>query len=242
MESAPSIAQILVWETLGTAVLIVLGTGVVATVVLERSKGSGGGWLLINFGWAMGVFAGASIAWRSGAHINPAVTLATAISGDTPWTDVPFYFGAQLAGAIIGATLAWLAFKKSFDDDPALANSVSIFATGPVVKHYGWNVITEVIATFVLVFFILTSPTDNGGLGYAAVAFVVLGIGNSLGAPTGYAINPARDLGPRIAHALLPIRGKGTSDWSYAWVPIVGPLVGSALAAFLFVATKGTLT
>ncbi|WP_024795556.1 MIP/aquaporin family protein [Tomitella biformata] len=249
----PSVLQVFVWESIGTAIMILLGAGVVATVVLKQSKGHGGGWLLINMGWGMAVFAGASIAWRSGAHLNPAVTLGLTISNKSPWALVPVYFGAELLGAFVGAVLCWLAFKKNFDAEADHSESVSIFATAPAVRHYGWNTVTEVIATFVLVFWILLSPglsaTDgvaslnvgNAGLGYAAVAFVVLGLGASLGGPTGYAINPARDLGPRVAYALLPIKGKGSADWRYAWVPIVGPLLGGALAGLLFLATRGTL-
>ncbi len=237
-----SLGQIFLWETIGTALLIVLGTGVVATVVLQKSKGTGGGWLLINFGWAMGVFVGASVAWRSGAHLNPAVTLGLAVSGKTPWNQVPVYFAAQLLGAFIGAVLCWAAFKKNFDEEPNPQDTLGIFSTGPVIRSYGWNVVTEVIGTFVLIFWILLTPTANVGLGYFAVAFVVLGIGNSLGGPTGYAINPARDLGPRIAYAILPIKGKGKPDWAYSWVPVVGPLIGAVLAGLLFMATKSTLT
>jgi len=236
-----SLGQIFLWETLGTAVLILLGTGVVATVVLQKSKGSNGGWLLINFGWAMGVFAGASVAWRSGANLNPAVTIGLAISGGTPWSQVPIYILGQLLGAFSGAVLCWAAFKKNFDEEPHPEGTLGIFSTGPVIRSYGWNVLTEVIGTFVLIFWILVSAPNNAGLGYAAVAFVVLGIGNSLGGPTGYAINPARDLGPRIAYAILPIRGKGKPDWAYSWVPVLGPIIGSVVAGLLFLAVKGTL-
>ncbi len=236
-----SLGTIFLWETIGTAVLILLGTGVVATVVLQKSKGTNGGWLLINFGWAMAVFVGASVAWRSGAHINPAVTLGLAVTGTTPWGDVPVYVLGQLLGAFIGAVLCWASFKKNFDEEPNPEGTLGIFSTGPVIRSYGWNVVTEVIGTFVLVFWILVNPPTNGGLGYAAVAFVVLSIGNSLGGPTGYAINPARDLGPRIAYAILPIKGKGDPDWGYSWVPIVGPIIGAVLAGLVFLATKGTL-
>ena len=251
-----STGGIFLWETIGTAILIVLGTGVVATVILQKSKGFNGGWLLINFGWAMGVFVGASVAWRSGANLNPAVTLALAITGTTPWSQVPIYFLGQFLGAFLGAVLCWLAFKPLFDEEPNPEATLGIFSTGPAVRRPAWNVVTEVIGTFVLIFWILVSPVvsfgdapgtlsevslGNSGLGYAGVAFVVLAIGNSLGGPTGYAINPARDLGPRIAYAILPIRGKGSPDWGYSWVPVLGPLVGATLAALLFLATKGTL-
>lgn len=255
MPDYPSVLQVFVWETIGTAIMITLGAGVVATVVLKRSKGHGSGWVLINLGWAMAVFAGASVAWRSGAHLNPAVTLGLTISGKSPWSLVPVYFGSELLGAFLGAIVCWLAFKKNFDAEEDHSESVSIFATGPAVRSYGWNTVTELIGTFILVFWILLSPgisaptggvaslsVGNAGLGYAAVAFVVLGLGASLGGPTGYAINPARDLGPRIAYTLLPIRGKGSADWRYAWVPIVGPLIGGGLAGLLFLATRGTLS
>ncbi|MEU5691118.1 MIP/aquaporin family protein [Actinosynnema sp. NPDC020468] len=242
-----STGSIFVWETIGTAILILLGAGVVANTVLKNALGAGGGWLLVNFGWGFAVFAGASVAAPSGAHLNPAVTLGLAIAGKTPWDQVPVYFAAQLLGAFIGAVLAWLTYKLQFDthDDPA--GTRGIFCTGPTVPSPAWNTISEVIGTFVLVAWVLLSPaakaaTDgvpqfgNSALGYAGVAFVVIGIGNSLGGPTGYAINPARDLGPRIAYAILPIRDKGSAEWGYAWVPIVGPLIGGALAALLYLA------
>ncbi|MFC4853459.1 MIP/aquaporin family protein [Actinophytocola glycyrrhizae] len=237
--------EIFLWEMLGTAALILLGVGVVANVVLKQTLGSGGGWLLINFGWGFAVFVGASIANPSGAHINPAVTLGLAAADKAEWADVPAYLLGQLVGAFIGAVLAWLTYKLQFDTHDEPANTRGIFATGPTVPNYAWNTVTEVIATFALVFWILLSPAagpgddgvptfGNSALGYAAVAFVVVGIGGSLGGPTGYAINPARDLGPRIAYALLPIKGKGSPDWNYSWVPIVGPVVGGVLAGLVY--------
>lgn len=234
--------EIFLWELLGTATLILLGTGVVANVVLRSTLGHGGGWLLITIGWGFGVFAGASVAAPSGGHINPAVTLGIAITGDTAWSTVPFYLAGQLLGAILGALLCWAAYKLHFDahDDPA--STLGVFVTAAAIPHKLWNTVTEVIGTFILVAWILlpadgaNGTTDNSPLGYAAVAFLVVGIGASLGGPTGYAINPARDLGPRIAFTLLPIRGKGGANWSYAWVPIVGPLVGATLAGLLALA------
>ena len=227
---------IFVSEVTGTAMLLLLGCGVVATAILKGSKGEGGGWLLINFGWGLAVFAGVYVAFRSGAHLNPAVTLALAITGRT--IDVHrlvaglIYFGAELLGAFIGAVLAWLAFKQHFDAEEDPGKKLGVFSTGPAIRNYGWNTVTEVIGTFVLVFVILMSPAARpSGLGPLVVALLVVGIGASLGGPTGYAINPARDLGPRIAHAILPIKGKGGSDWGYSWVPVVGPLIGGALAA-----------
>ncbi|OXM61737.1 MULTISPECIES: MIP/aquaporin family protein [Amycolatopsis] len=239
---------IFIWELLGTGTLILLGTGVVANVVLRKNLGNNAGFLFVTFGWAFGVFTGASIAAPSGAHLNPAVTLGLAIAGKTPWEDVPIYVAGQMVGAIIGAVLCWATYKLQFDDHPEPENTLGIFSTGPQIRSYGWNLVTEIIGTFVLVAWILLSPTatageagvpefGNSALGYAGVSFVVLVIGISLGGPTGYAINPARDLGPRIAYALLlPIRGKRDGDWGYSWVPVVGPLAGGALAALLYLA------
>ncbi|WP_026531177.1 MIP/aquaporin family protein [Haematomicrobium sanguinis] len=237
--------DIFVSETFGTAMLILLGAGVVANVLLVTSKGFDGGWLLINFGWGLGVFAGVYVAVNSGAHLNPAVTIGIAVNagvtGGTefvPGIPIDFvsmmvYFAGQFLGAFIGATLAWLAYKKQFDATENPEAKLAVFSTGPAVRSYGWNVVTEVIATFVLVFVVLLFAGTPSGLGPLAVALLVVGIGASLGGPTGYAINPARDLGPRIAHALLPIKGKGSSDWSYAWVPVVGPVIGGILAGLL---------
>ncbi|MFC7341433.1 MIP/aquaporin family protein [Saccharopolyspora griseoalba] len=242
-----SVGEIFFWELCGTALLTLMGCGVVANVTLNKSLGVGGGWLLVNFGWGFAVFTGASVAAPSGAHINPAVTIGLAVYGDLPWAEVPIYFIAQLLGGTLGAIVCWAAYKLQFDthDDPA--NTRGIFCTGPTVPNAPWNLITEIIGTFVLVLWIITNPSatagengvpdfGNSALGYAAVAFVVIGIGNSLGGPTGYAINPARDLGPRIAYAILPIRGKGSAEWGYSWVPVVGPLLGGALAAFVALA------
>jgi glycerol uptake facilitator protein len=223
-------------ELAGTATLILLGTGVVANVVLPRSLGSGGGWLLINFGWGLGVFAGVYVAYRSGAHLNPAVTFGLMASGADEYAKgVPVtasstivYLLGEFAGAFLGAVLCWLTYKKQFDergDAPSL-----IFSTGPSVPSYAWNVVTEVIATFVLVFVILLFGKTPSGLGPVAAGLLVVGIGNSLGGPTGYAINPARDLGPRIAHAVLPLPRKDDNNWGYSWVPVVGPLIGGILA------------
>ncbi len=236
--------EILLWELMGTAALTLLGCGVVANTVLRRSLGFNGGWLLINFGWGFAVFVGASIAAPSGAHINPAVTIGLLSAGELPWADVPAYFIGQFVGAFLGAVLCWVTYKMQFDTHDEPENTRGIFCTGPTVPNRVWNTVTEVVGTFVLLLWILTTPTinmeeggvpnfGNSALGYAAVMFVVVGIGNSLGGPTGYAINPARDLGPRIAYAVLPIRGKGPADWGYSWVPIVGPLIGAVLAGLL---------
>lgn len=220
-------------ELMGTAILILLGCGVVANVLLPRTGGNAGGTLMINFGWGLAVYAGVYVAYASGAHLNPAVTFGIWAAGDSGLSvaDVATYLVAQLLGAMIGATLAWAAYKKHFDDPEADQGSkLGVFSTMPAIRSVGWNAVTEVIGTFVLVFVILSfgkTPTEVGPL---AVALLVVAIGASLGGPTGYAINPARDLGPRIVHALLPIPDKGGSGWDYAWVPVLAPIVGGVLA------------
>jgi glycerol uptake facilitator protein len=228
-------------EVAGTGMLLLLGCGVVANVILAGTKGFGGGWLLINFGWGLGVFAGVYVAFKSAAHLNPAVTLGLLANGAdqyAPGVDVTFgstlvYLAGEMTGAFLGAVLAWMSYRDHFDstEDPAL--QLAVFSTGPAIRNYAWNLITEIIATFVLVFVILFFGSTPSGLGPLAVALLVVGIGASLGGPTGYAINPARDLGPRIAHAVLPIKGKGNSDWAYSWVPVVGPIIGGVLAGLL---------
>ncbi|MFZ2502654.1 MAG: MIP/aquaporin family protein [Nocardioides sp.] len=220
-------------EVMGTGILILLGCGVVANVVLPKTGGEGGGILVINFGWGLGVFAGVYVAYKSGAHLNPAVTLGLVATGESglSFVNVVVYIGGQMVGAFLGATLAWLAYKKHFDDPEATHDAkLGVFCTMPTIASPVWNLVTEIIGTFVLVFVILAfgkTPTEIGPL---AVALLVVGIGASLGGPTGYAINPARDLSPRIAHALLPIRDKGSSGWHYAWVPVVAPIIGGILA------------
>ncbi len=231
---------IFISEFSGTAMLTLLGCGVVATVVLRGSKGFGGGWLLINFGWGLAVFAGVYVAFRSGGHLTPAVTVAQLIVGDISFVQALVYWAAEFLGAFVGAVIAWLAYKQHFDAEEDAAAKLGVFATGPAIRNYAWNTVTEVIGTFVLVFVVLISGGTPSGLGPLFVALLVVGIGASLGGPTGYAINPARDLGPRIAHAILPIRGKGGSDWGYAWVPIVGPMLGGILGALAFLALGGT--
>lgn len=232
------LGTVFISEVVGTGLLTLLGCGVVANAILKGTKGSGGGWLLINFGWGLAVFAGVFAAYRSGAHINPAVTFGLLVSGVEEYApDVSItlastltYFGGQVVGAFLGAVVMWLAYKQHFDlTDDAPAVQLGVFSTGPELRSAGWNVITEVIGTFVLVFVVILFGPTQTGLGPLAVALLVVGIGASLGGPTGYAINPARDLGPRIAHAVLPMKGKGSSDWGYSWVPIVGPLIGGAL-------------
>lgn len=230
--------DIFVPEFFGTAVLLLLGVGVVANATLPRTGGNGGGPLMIHFGWGLAVFAGVYVAYRSGAHINPAVTLGLIVSGDDLGGDTAIkavvYISAQVAGAVVGAVLAWAAYKKHYDDREADPDTkLGTFSTVPTIPAPGWNVVTEVIGTFVLVFVILAFGKTPTELGPLAVALLVVGIGASLGGPTGYAINPARDLGPRIAHQLLPIPGKRDSNWGYAWVPIVGPVTGGVLAGLL---------
>ena len=221
-------------ELLGTAMLLLLGGGVVANVILKGTKGNGGGWLLINFGWGLAVMSGVYVAFKSGAHLNPAVTLGLVASGaEIPFGDVILYLAAQLLGAMIGAVLVYLAYKQHFDAEPDAGTKLAVFSTGPAIRSYGWNVVTEALGTFVLVFVIIHFAHTPADLGPLPVAFLVIAIGASLGGPTGYAINPARDLGPRIVHALLPIKGKGDSDWSYSWVPVVGPIIGGVVAGLL---------
>ncbi|GAA4672343.1 MIP/aquaporin family protein [Streptomyces buecherae] len=233
--------DIFVGETIGTAILILFGAGVCAAVNLKRSKARSAGWLAIAFGWGFGVMAGAYTAGPlSGGHLNPAVTVGVAV--DTgEWADVPVYLAGQFVGALIGAALTYVAYYAQFaaNSDPTDAQpTLGIFATIPEVRHPVANVLSEIVATLALVLPLLAFGLDDGigesGTKTLLVAFLVVGIGLSLGGPTGYAINPARDLAPRAAHALLPIPNKGTSDWGYAWVPVVGPLVGAVLAGLVF--------
>ena len=233
-------------EVVGTAMLILLGTGVVANVALAKTKGLGGGFLMVTFGWGFAVYAGVIVAYNSGAHLNPAVTLGLVASGATEFglgvpvnvVSVSLYILAQFIGAIIGAVLCWLVYKQHFDAEPEAANKLGVFSTGPAIRSYTWNLVTEIVGTFVLVFVVIGfggGRQGDGGLaalGALPVALLVIVIGTSLGGPTGYAINPARDLGPRIAHFLLPIKGKGPSDWSYSWVPVLGPVIGGVLAGW----------
>jgi len=232
-----TIGDAFVSELLGSAVLILLGAGVVATAILPKSKGFNGGWLMINFGWGFAVMAGVYVAYKSGGHLNPAVTLGLFVAGldyakgiDPTFSNMLVYWAGQLIGAFIGAVLAYLAFKKHFDENSDAATKLGVFATGPAIRSYGWNFVTELLGTFVLVLWVVVAGKTPTQLGPLAVAMLIVGIGASLGGPTGYAINPTRDLGPRLAHFVLPIKDKGTSDWAYSWVPIAGPLVGGLLA------------
>ncbi|GAA1489751.1 glycerol uptake facilitator protein [Brachybacterium sacelli] len=233
-----TIGTILLSEVAGTAMLTLMGGGVVANNILGKTKGNGGGWLMVNFGWGLAVFAGVWTAFKTGAHINPAVTFGLLMSEATEYAPgIPktfgttlTYFAAELIGAFIGAVLAWLVYKNHYDQEKDPGTILGTFSTGPEIRSYGWNLVTEIIATFVLVFVIIMFGNTPHQLGPLAVALLVLAIGASLGGPTGYAINPARDLGPRLAHAVLPIPNKGGSDWGYSWVPIAGPMIGGALA------------
>jgi glycerol uptake facilitator protein len=226
-------------EIIGTAILILLGNGVVAGVLLNLSKAQNAGWIVITFGWGMGVaMAVYAVGQFSGAHLNPAVTLGFATIGLTDWGDVPEYLAGEFVGAFIGATLVWLAYLNHWGEteDPGL--KLACFSTAPAIRNPVANIITEVIGTFVLVFGILGIVANKApveiGLSALLIGLLVFAIGLSLGGPTGYAINPARDLGPRIMHAILPIAGKGPSDWGYSWIPVVGPIVGGVLGALAF--------
>lgn len=232
-------------EFIGTMFIILLGNGVVANVILPQTKGNGSGWMVITTGWAMAVYAGVVIAAPySGAHLNPAVTIALALVGKFSWVKVPLYILAQLSGSMLGATLVWLIYRDHFKVSDDQGTKLAVFSTGPAIKNIAANLTSEIIGTFVLIFVIFhftdvqIGPTKTlvgmGSLGAIPVTFLVWAIGLSLGGTTGYAINPARDLGPRIMHFILPIPGKGSSNWSYALVPIIGPIVGAAIAALFY--------
>ena len=225
-------------EFTGTSLLIILGDGVVANVVLNKTKGSNSGWIVITFGWAIAVFVGVyTSAVSSGAHLNPAITLAFAALGKIEWSVVPSYIVAQLLGAMVGATIVWITYRQHFAQTEDADAKLAVFCTGPAIRSVADNLVSEVIGTFVLVFGALhiASPASSlGAVDALPVALLVLGIGLSLGGTTGYAINPARDLGPRLMHFILPIPQKRNSDWSYAWIPVAGPVIGGLLAALLF--------
>lgn len=231
-------------EFIGTAILILLGGGVVANVALSKTFGNSSGWIVITTGWALAVYVAVVVASPySGAHINPAVSVSLAVAGKLEWAAVPTYISAQMIGAMIGATTVWLIYKNHFDVTEDADSKKAVFCTAPAIRNTFTNFFSEAVGTFVLVFTILyftdaaiidtESIVGLGSLGALPVAFLVWSIGLSLGGTTGYAINPARDLGPRIMHAILPINNKAESDWAYAWIPVVGPLVGGAVAAML---------
>ncbi|HEX6849048.1 MAG TPA: MIP/aquaporin family protein [Chitinophagaceae bacterium] len=226
-------------EFIGTMLLIILGDGVVANVVLNKTKGNNGGWIVITFGWAMAVFLGvyASNSLGGSGHLNPAVTIAMTAFNDFDPALLPIYIGAQFAGAITGAVIVWIAYKQHFDATADGDSKLAVFCTGPAIRSSAHNLMTEIIGTFVLAFgaLAMSKPASTlGTLDALPVALLVFGIGLSIGGPTGYAINPARDLGPRIAHFILPLKNKRDSDWAYSWIPIVGPIIGALIAAYLF--------
>ena len=233
-------------EIIGTMILVLLGNGVVAGVVLNKTKSNDAGWMVITAGWGMAVTMAVYLVGAiSGAHLNPAITISLAMigHGDFGWSQVPGYILAQIIGAILGSILVWLTYLPHWKETSDQKAKLAVFSTAPAIRDKPKNLIAEIIGTFVLVLGVLTilRPENlvprsgfDRGFGPLLVGLLVLSIGLSLGGPTGYAINPARDLGPRIAHAILPIHGKGDSDWSYAWVPIVGPVIGGAIAAFVF--------
>lgn len=237
-------------EFLGTMTLIILGDGVVANVLLNKSKGQDSGWIVITTGWAFAVMVGVFVSGATGsaaAHINPAVTVGFAIAGKTGggfdgWADVPGFIVAQLLGAFVGAVIVWIAYLNHWKETPDAGAKLGVFSTGPAIRNVVSNNLTEIIGTFVLVMGVASIFSANNfdgianGLGPFLVGALVWGIGLSLGGPTGYAINPARDLGPRIAHAILPIAGKGGSDWGYSWIPVVAPIIGGIIAALLILA------
>jgi glycerol uptake facilitator protein len=240
--------QAYIGEFIGTMILIILGDGVVAGVLLRNSKAENSGWIVITFGWGMAVAVAVyCVGQFSGAHINPAVTIGLAASGQFDWALVPGYIIAQFIGAFIGAVIVWLAYLAHWGETEDEGLKLGVFCTAPAIYNTPANVITEIIGTFVLVFGVSGIIANAGAVGGEAatiigsglnpllVGLLVLGIGLSLGGPTGYAINPARDLGPRIAHAVLPIAGKGGNDWGYSWIPVVGPIIGGILGGVLFV-------
>lgn len=239
-------------ELVGTLLLILMGGGIVANGVLSETKGHGAGWLAITTGWALGVFVGVVVAGPySGAHLNPAVSVGLAIGGTFPWREVPLYVAAQFLGAAAGAVLVWLVYRDHFRATDDAGAKRAVFCTSPAIYHPAVNFLAEAVGTFALMFVVFyitdgeltydtnsTLPIGLGSVGAIPVAFTVWAIGLAVGGPTGYAINPARDLAPRLMHALLPIRGKGSSEWRYAWIPVAGPLAGSAVAACIYAFLK----
>ena len=223
-------------EIIGTASILLFGCGVVAGVLLDKSKSNGGGWIVITFAWAIGVTLGIYASGQfSGAHLNPAVTIALAAAGKFSWSLVPGYILAQFIGAMLGALLVYLAYLPHWKETKDAGLKLAVFSTGPAIRNTPANFICEFIATFILMFAIMLIGANKyaEGLGPIAVGILILGMGLSFGGPTGYALNPARDLGPRIMHAILPIDGKGDSDWSYSWIPVVAPICGAVCAGLL---------
>lgn len=224
-------------EFVGTSILLLLGNGVVANVILSKTKGNGSGWIVITFGWAMAVFVGVySSAAGSGAHLNPAVTIGLAVKNND-WSNVPLYIAAQILGAMFGSFLVWLSYRQHFDETENKDLKLAVFCTAPAIRSTFNNFISELIGTFMLmlgVLFLSSPESKLGSLDALPVALLVLAIGLSLGGSTGYAINPARDLGPRLLHFILPIKNKRDSDWGYSWVPVVAPIAGAVLAVVIF--------
>ncbi|MEO7924060.1 MAG: MIP/aquaporin family protein [Chitinophagaceae bacterium] len=226
-------------EFIGTSILIIFGAGVVANVVLAKTKGNNSGWIVITFGWGMAVYMGvsASLALGGPGHLNPAVSIAMAVVSGLDSSFILPLIAGQFAGAIAASLLVFIVYKQHFDETTDASSKLAVFCTSPAIRNNTWNLLSEIIGTFVLVLgaSLLSRPASNTGqLGALPVGLLVLAIGLSLGGPTGYAINPARDLGPRIAHFILPIKGKRDSDWGYSWIPVVGPIAGALLAAYLF--------
>ncbi|PSL01992.1 MIP/aquaporin family protein [Cecembia rubra] len=233
-------------EFVGTSLLLAMGSGVVANVVLKGTKGHNSGWMVITTAWALGVFIGVVVAGPySGAHLNPAVSIALAITGDFPWAEVPGYLFAQVLGAMFGSGIAWLVYKDHFDATEDTGSKFAPFGTAPAIRNLPSNLVSEIVGTSVLIIVILYStepviqdgnntPIGLGSLGALPVAFLVWVIGLGMGGTTGYAINPARDFGPRLMHQILPIKGKGHSDWAYSWVPVLGPILGASIAAGIY--------
>ena len=239
--------NIFIGELIGTMVLILLGGGVVANVVLAKTKGNGSGWIVIATGWGFAVALAVYIAgWASGAHINPAVTLSLAVVGEQAWGEVPIYIAGQMLGGFLGAVLVWLAYLPHWAETEDKDAMLAVFCTAPAIRHTLGNLLCEIIGTAMLLMGVLGIQNEHNelgsGLGPYLIGILVFAIGLSLGGPTGYAINPARDLAPRIAHAILPIPGKRDADWSYAWIPIVGPIIGGVLGAVVYTFLFGELS
>jgi glycerol uptake facilitator protein len=243
--------DIFIAELLGTMLLIIFGDGVVANVVLSKTKGQNSGWIVIATGWAMAVIIGVyAVAGYSGAHINPAVTIGLLSIGKLTVGKAIIYIAGQFVGAFLGGVIVFLAYYQHFGVTEDKGLKLAVFCTGPAIRNPGWNLLTEIIGTFTLVFGVLSMLSTRNlvektgfapGLAPFIVGLLVWGIGLSLGGPTGYAINPARDLGPRISHAVLPIPGKGSSDWGYSWIPVVGPIIGGIIGALVYQATLGAI-